>query len=363
MTKKEYLRKLDEELILLDEEIADDILEYYKNRFDDDKRYENKSDSEIIESLGDPFELAKRIYSSYGIKPEKWESAREDDVSTVKAILVLAFDVFIASWLIPLLVFLTLSILATFVTFPFVIASLPSFGISDIILVIILSFGVYALLILLILGLAEISIIVTKNILIMNIKILSPRNKTTSRLVKRMSLFAWLRRMKMGRNIFINLAMIAITLVAISFLIITTVDTEILSAIGDQPLLSTPHDRDFTTEIMEGEPYTLSIEVGDVDLDFRKNLSNEVKVLHEYNMDDLFTYVVDPDKNYIFIETSQESIEQEFIATYEGTITISLTVGLNISGISITEGDCNLTMYNYELSDLTNDIKDGDIDL
>ncbi|QVK20436.1 DUF4097 family beta strand repeat protein [Mycoplasmatota bacterium] len=363
MTKKEYLRKLDEELILLDEEIADDILDYYRSRFDEEKRFENKTDEEIIKSLGDPFDLAKRIYSSYGIKPEKWESARNDDINTVRAVLVLMFDVFVASWLIPLLVFLSLSVFATFVTFPFVIATLPSFGINDIILIIVLAFGVYSLLILLILGLVEISIIVIRNILIMNVKVLSPRNKTTSRLIKRVSLFEWMRRMKMGRNVFINLGMIAISLVAISFLIITTVDNDILSTIGAQPTIKNTFPEDLSEEIIEEEAYSIKIDVGDLDINLVRNLSTELQITHEYNMDDLFKYSVDYENNKIDIKTYEDKLNGGFFGVYEGVLTVSVPADLLINEIDIDAGESDIEMFHYDSDVLDIEIDSGDINM
>jgi|GEM_PF-4397301 len=363
MTKKEYLHILDNELVLLDEEIADDILEYYKNRFEEEKRFENKSETEIIEALGDPYELAKRIYSSYGIKPEKWQSARQEDVDVWKAVGVISFDILVASWLIPLLVFVTLSVLAAFVTFPFVMSSLPSFGLSDRFLIIVFSFGVYSLLILLILGLTEITLIITRMILILNVKILSPRNKTTSRMLKGMSLFQWMRSVKMGRNIFLNLGMIAISIVAISFLIITTERSDILSAIGAQPSMENTIIRDLTTEIEGGDEYRVKLDVGDMQVSIVRNHTNEMKIEHKYNMDDFFTYVLDEENNILRIQTQHENIQETFLSEYDGSITLSLPDQLIVDEMIITAENSTLEVLHFSVNSLQINISEGNINL
>jgi uncharacterized membrane protein len=68
MTQKEYLLELEQEIELLDADIAEEVLDHYQARFRDASRYENKTDDEVILELGTPRQLAKRIYESYGIK-------------------------------------------------------------------------------------------------------------------------------------------------------------------------------------------------------------------------------------------------------------------------------------------------------
>ncbi|XMB87031.1 DUF4097 family beta strand repeat-containing protein [Mycoplasmatota bacterium WC44] len=361
MTKRDYLRKLEEEIILLDEEIADDIIEYYKDRFDQECRYENKSDEEIMASMGTPEELARRIYSSYGVKPDIWESARSVDVDSKKAIPLLLFDVLVASWVIPLLVFITLAGLATFITFPLVIATLPKLDLNDMILVIMLTFGAYAILLLLVLGIAEMSIIVIRNILIMNIKVLSPRNKTTSRLIKKVSLFDWMRRMKMGRNIFINIGMVAISIVAIAFVIISTFNRDILNSFGSPTMLSHSVPIKFDSEIELGEPYHIIVDVGDVEVNFSKNLSNDLKITHEYNMKDAFNYDIDIVNNRIYITTDQDQVDEGLFTSYEGSVLISIPSKLLIDKIEINIGDGNLDMMHYKTDDLSVTIEEGNV--
>lgn len=367
MTKKEYLHLLEEELILLDEDIADDIIEYYKLRFEEGKRFESKSTDEIVDELGAPKELAKRIYSSYDIREDLWESARDEDIHLKKAIPVLVFDVLVASWIIPLLVFITLTGLASFVTFPFVIAALPGLVIKDAFLTILLAIGTYSILLLLVLGLTEVGIIVIKNILIWNLKALTPRNKTTSRMIKRFSLFNWMRQLKMGRNIFINLGMVAITLVSISFILLSNFNSDVFGIFATQQVISQDYTRDLTNEIEAGDEYTIVLNAGNVDVQFVKNLTNELELTHKYNLYDGFNYEVDFDKNIIFINTFQDKVKEGFINTYSASIQVSIPEKLLLSNINVKvgEGDVDVLHFTSEVFNVKNtygDIHMYDVD-
>jgi len=347
VTKKEYLHQLEAEIILLDEDIADDIIEYYKLRFEEGKRFENKTVLEIIEDLGDPKDLAKRIYSSYDIREDLWESARDEKVNLFKAVSVLVFDILVGTWLVPLLVFLTLTGFASFVTFPFVIAALPGLVIKDAFLVILLALGTYSILLLLVLGLAEVGIVVIKNILIWNLKVLTPKNKTTARMIKRLSLFQWMRQIKMGRNIFINLGMVAITLVSVSFILLSNFNSDVFGAFNTRSDIVKTYERDLSHEIESGDEYTIIANIGDVDIRFVTNLTNELQITHKYNLNDGFTYDVDFEKNMIYINTFQDKVSDGFINTYTASILVSIPEGLIVSKVDVDliDGDVDVLKF------------------
>lgn len=361
MTKKEYLRQLEEEIILIDEDIADDIIDYYKLRFEEGKRFESKTAEEITEELGTPKELAKRIYASYDIREDLWESAREDDVELKKAVPVILFDLLVGTWLIPLIIFLILTGFASFVTFPFVIAAIPGLVIRDALLVILLAIGTYSILLLLVLGISEVGVVVVKNILIWNLKVLSPRNKTTARMIKRVSLFQWMRQVKMGRNIFINLGMVAISLISISFILLSNYNSDVFSIFGTQAVITRDPSRDLAEEIALGEVYTLNIDVGDVDVQLVENLSTEVRVTHKYSLEDGFFFEVDTEKNVIVIRTYQEQVNEGLFNNYEASTVISIPEELILESVNIVSQNGDIDVLHYESDVLNIENNEGDI--
>ncbi len=361
MTKREYLRQLEVAIELLDEDIADDIIEHYRTRFDEGKKYESKTALEVIDELGTPKELAKRIYSSYGIREDLWTSARQEDVKTRKVIPVILFDILIASWLIPLLVFITLAGFGSFVTFPFVISAVPGLTITDGLLVTLLAIGTYAILLLLMMGLTEVGIVIVKNILIWNLKVLSPKNKTTARLIKGFSLFQWMREMKLGRNLFINIGMIGISVISISFILLSNFSPDVFSVFASNATLNDNNVRDMSAEIESGEAYTISINVGDVDVRIVENPGENLEVNHQYNLEDGFNLAVDLDENTINISTLQDEVNDTFFRDYSAEMFISIPEGLNIDVVYVTTLEGNVDILDFEAGNIRVANQIGDI--
>jgi len=284
MTQKDYLIELEQEIELLDEEIAEEIIEYTQARFRDAFRYENKSEAEVIADLGTPRQLAKRVYESYGIKDSLWTSSRSDNIKLYQVVLMVLFDVFVASWVIPLMVFIVLTGFASFITFPVVIAAIPGLVLQDVILVLLLAIGAYSLLLLFAIGLTELTIVIIRNILILNFKVITPQNKTTIRLLKNISLFSWMRRVKLGRNIFINLGMMGVTLVSFSFLFLLNSGTAIGDIFGAQQTIQTQFSTSLVEQIGRNEPYNIVIQMGDVDVRIQPLAIDELRIDRAYNL-------------------------------------------------------------------------------
>jgi uncharacterized membrane protein len=372
MTQKEYLIELEQEIELLDEDIAEEIIEYYQARFRDALRYENKSAADVIAELGSPRQLAKRVYESYGIKDSLWISSRNTNVKLHQVVLMVLFDVFVASWVIPLMVFVVLTGFASFITFPVVIAAIPGLVIQDVILVILLAIGTYSLLLLFAIGLTELTVVIIKEIIILNYKVLTPQNKTIIRLLKDISLFTWMRQVRMGRNIFLNVGMVGVTLVSFSFLFLLNSGTAIGDILGTQQTIESVVTTSLTSQVASQEPYNIVIQMGDVDVRLQTYDSNDLRVDRAYNLEDGFGVRIDEQTNTIFITTIQAVIEEGLFISYNavydiflpdtlvlGTITIRILDGgvelerLNATDITITQRSGELFAYQLEATSLT----------
>lgn len=352
MTQKEYLLELEQEIELLDADIAEEVLDHYQARFRDAARYENRSVDDVILELGTPRQLAKRIYDSYGIKDTLWTSARDADLNVPQVSLVLLFDVFIASWMIPLMIFLVLTGFASFITFPFVITAIPGLVIQDAVVVVILAIGAYSLLLLFALGLAELGVILIKNILILNFRILTPQNRTTTRLLKNLSLFSWMRQVKLGRNIFINLGMVGLTLVSVSFLFLLNTGTQVGDIFGVQPEITQIVTEDLQTLVDSNEIHDVVIQIGNADVRLLTNPSNQMTITREYNIQDGYRYAFNEENNTLFITTTQETIDEGFFRTYNAAYTISLPESLQLGVVTIRVGIADVDVEGLRADDI-----------
>jgi uncharacterized membrane protein len=350
MTQQEYLIELEQEIELLDEEIAEEIIEYTQARFRDAHRYENKTDAEVMAELGSPRQLAKRVYESYGIKDGLWTSSRQQNVKLHQVALMLLFDVFVASWVIPLMVFVVLTGFASFITFPVVIAAIPGLVIQDVILVILLAIGTYSLLLLFAIGLTELTVIIIKQILILNYKVLTPQNKTTIRLLKDISLFGWMRQVRLGRNIFLNLGMIGVSLVSFSFLFLLNTGTDISDILGSQQTIESSVTRSLQGQINSQQAYNLVIQMGDVDVRIQTIDSTDLRVDRAYTLDDGFSLQIDDATKTIILTTIQDVIEEglfiDYTAAYDVFLPASLTLGTVT--VRIQEGTVELDRVNAQ---------------
>jgi uncharacterized membrane protein len=353
MTQKEYIIELEQEIELLDEEIAEEIIEYTQARFRDALRYENKSEADVIVELGTPRQLAKRVYESYGIKDSLWTSSRNDNIKLYQVVLMVLFDVFVASWVVPLMVFIVLTGFASFITFPVVIAAIPGLVLQDVILVMLLAIGAYSLLLLFAIGLTELTILMIKNILILNFKVITPQNKTTIRLLKNISLFSWMRRIKLGRNIFINLGMVAVTLVSFSFLFLLNRGTAIGDIFGSQQMIEAQFTTSLVSQIEQREPYNLVIQMGDVDLRLQPLAIDELRIDRAYTLQDGFNVRIDDTTRTIFITTIQDVIEEGLFLQYNATYDIFLPERLLLGDITIRMRSGDLELDRLEADDIT----------
>lgn len=361
MTQKEYLLELEQEIELLDVEIAEEVLDHYLARFRDASRYENKTDEEVIAELGTPRQLAKRIYESYGIKDSVWTSAREAKLNISQVLLVLAFDLFIASWMIPLMIFLVLTGFASFITFPFVITALPGLVIQDAVLVVILAIGAYSLLLLFAIGLAELGVLLIKNILILNFRILTPQNRTTTRLLKNLSLFAWMRQVKLGRNIFINLGMIGLTLVSVSFLFLLNTGTQVGDIFGVQPEITQIITEDLQPLIESDEIHNVVIQIGNADVRLITNPTSQMTITRDFNLQDGYRYAYNESNKTLFITTTSEVIDEGFFRTYDASYTISLPEQLFLGVVTIRVTSANVDIEGVTADDISVTQETGEV--
>ena len=112
MNKLDFLRRLNSELGVLDKEEKKQILAFYEERFYSGTIYENKTEQEVISELESPEVIARNVLEEYGVSPKyvKTKEERYTGVNLSQLIVLILFDLFIASWLIPSLYSIVVSI-------------------------------------------------------------------------------------------------------------------------------------------------------------------------------------------------------------------------------------------------------------
>ena len=79
MNKKSFIKKLKNNLIILEESEVNDIIEEYSNNIDE-KIKNGKSEEEAIKDFGDIDELSKEILKAYKINPKFVKSEEGSDL-------------------------------------------------------------------------------------------------------------------------------------------------------------------------------------------------------------------------------------------------------------------------------------------
>ncbi|MFW6318932.1 MAG: DUF1700 domain-containing protein, partial [Bacillota bacterium] len=118
--KNKFLLELKRYLAPLNEEERDEILRFYEERFDTGVAYEGKTEQDIIDELESPRQIAMNVLDEYGYsqtnipKPQKVENRisqrkNKPDLKEQRAfnvwniVLVILFDIFIVSAVVPMI--------------------------------------------------------------------------------------------------------------------------------------------------------------------------------------------------------------------------------------------------------------------
>jgi hypothetical protein len=159
-----------------------------------------------------------------------------------------------------------------------------------------------------------------------------------------------MRRVKLGRNIFINLGMIGVTLVSFSFLFLLNTGTAIGDIFGAQQTIQTQFTTSLVEQIERNEPYNIVIQMGDVDVRIQPLAIDELRIDRAYNLEDGFNVRIDDTSRTIFITTIQDVIEEGLFISYQATYDIFIPQTLLLGNITarIRTGEIELDRLNAE---------------
>lgn len=127
MNRKQFITALSRQLSQLSTEERNEIISFYEDRFNN-AIYEGKEEIDIIQELESPEEIARNVLNEYGIE----KRYRERKVEPTSILGILFFDLFVSSWLLPVIIAVPASLSASWFSyfFTFEVFFKYSFGIA-----------------------------------------------------------------------------------------------------------------------------------------------------------------------------------------------------------------------------------------
>jgi uncharacterized membrane protein len=305
MSKIEFLNALDKELSVLSKEERREIIAFYEERFYTGTMYENRTEEEILAELESPRKIAKNVLEEYGVSKRyvKNEKERYSNVSVVKVILLIAFDVFVVTWLIPTLYGVVVSLFTALFSYvgvvPLAIGTVSKY---DAYVFAFLTAG-YVLMFLFALVVLEAAFYVTKKTIILHLNVfkMNKREVWIKRLSK-LSVDRWFKRHRFFKTIK-NLALIGaiVTIVYTGFWLFNNQE-DVLAYYEYDEIQTDVYELDVSDDIAGLETWMIETDFEWMDVELTISDDDSIHVYHQYNELDDFTISIDDDTNTITVE-------------------------------------------------------------
>jgi uncharacterized membrane protein/DUF4097 and DUF4098 domain-containing protein YvlB len=311
MNRKDFLRMLENELNILDRVERNEILDFYEERFHTGINYEGKTEEEIIAELEHPKAIARNVLDEYGVAPRfvKKKEERYDNVNSFQALLIICFDIFVATWLIPSLLSITVALFASCITW---LSTLPlivgAHTMVDQYMFALLT-GAYILLFFASVMVLDMLIWTSKRIIIWHLNVFKVKKR--DRFIKRASSFSIDKFLKNHRGLrFLkNIALIgSIVTIAVSGLWVVN-HYELVKDNFSNEVISETHNYDFSSEIEAEEEWNVNVNVDLYDVEVKYVDTDIMEMTHVFFDKDDFIYNIDKENNEIYIyDISGDSI-------------------------------------------------------
>ena len=312
MNKADFLRKLDRELSVLDQEERKEILSFYEERFYTGTNYENKTELDIINELENPEIIAKNVLEEYGVSPKfvKNKEERYSNVSMTRLVWLIIFDLLVASWLIPTLYGVVISLFTSLISYIGVLSLLVGEVTTMDLMLFGFTTGGYILLFLLALVVLELTIWVTKKIVMYHLNVFKIKNR--EKIAKKLNKFSvdeWFKKHKL-LNTLKSLSFIgSIVLMVFTGFYLFTGDESIFDVYGNQPQLTIINQEDLSQDILDGSAWDIETDFGSMEVEVYAVTGDEITITHTYTEDRNYNIVVDDELNKITITNDKEDAE------------------------------------------------------
>ncbi|AIO18436.1 hypothetical protein KQ51_00556 [Candidatus Izimaplasma bacterium HR1] len=375
MNKLDFLRRLDRELNMLDKEERREIIHFYEERFYNGTIYENKTEEEVIAELERPEVIARNVLDEYGVSPTyvKKKEERYSNVSTGKAIFLIAFDVLIASSVIPALYGAAVAIIGSSFTWFTTIGLI--LGDSSAVDQYVFGFITAALILLFLFGLVvlEASLWFTRTLIKWHLNVFKVNNREKAiKKLSHLSLDSWFKKHRGAKRIK-NLALVGalVGIVYSGYWILNHYDW-VQTEYSQGESISVTITEDFETELLNGDQWIIETDLEDISVEIVQGSNDDVVIKHTHIKDDNFTYDFNYETNKLVltndIETTFEIFwdPSEMFSLLSGThnlLRIELPTGLNLDDIIVETSNGNVYVRNIDFRDVTLDTSNARIDM
>ena len=372
MNKLDFLRRLDKELRVLDREERKEILGFYEERFYSGTIYENKTEAEVIAELERPEVIARNVLEEYGVSPKfvKVKEERYSNISTFKVIILIAFDVLIASSVIPSLYAAAVAILGSsftwFTTLGLMMGERTAVDEYSFAFIT----GAFILLFLFGLVVLEAALWFTRTLIKWHLNVFKSKNREkTIKKLSHISLDSWFkkhRRAKKFKNLSLVAAIVAITISG--FWIANHYDW-VQAEYGRGEIISDVITEDFETEIIDLEEWSIETDLENIDIEVVLVSGDDVVIKHTYYEDDEFTYAFDYENNVITISNNTDLDIHFFwnptdlftIFSEEIEVRIEIPLNLVLDEMVLSTSNANVDVVNVDSNILDIDTSNANV--
>ncbi len=373
MNKSDFLKRLDKELGILDNEEKKQILDFYEERFYTGTIYENKTEEEVISELESPEVIARNVLEEYGVSPKfvRTKEERYIGVDPSKLIILVLFDLFIVSWLLPTLYSVTISIFTSLLSYVGVVGLLIGAHTAADEYLFVFATGGYIILFIFGLLVLELSIYATKMIVIYHMNVLKYKNrdKVTKKL-HRYSVEGWLKRHKFANRLKNIMFVGALVIMLYSGYHLFFGDINLINEYSNQPQTTDVYTEDLSADILADETWEIVVRFDSKEVEIIPVLGTELIITHKYEELNNFEIDIDSDSNtltLVNVDTTQfHWADFRTIFYFFGnrdSIVIEVPIDMLLGDVDIQVYNGEIELFGVEVGQLDINASNGKISL
>ncbi|MCF7924296.1 MAG: DUF4097 family beta strand repeat-containing protein [Candidatus Izimaplasma sp.] len=370
--KRKFLTELEKYLAPLGVEERNEILRFYEERFQSGKIYENKTESEIVDELETPKQIAINVLEEYGysindIKTED-NSAQKKELSYGRIAILLIVDFFIVISAIPALIGAFIGLVAGWGGLVFMIFTPEIHGVQPLINLILIGAAILWLFLLFWLY----DVIVTLITWIVRWHLKAFNYKDPAKILKKMhhlKISTYLRHhrsLKQTKSLITVFALLGIFIGGIASIVQYG---GLNRSQFNEPLETYETSYDMTGEILASENLTINIDIYHSEIEFRVTDTEEIVVYVKEKESVPLEVAYNEENNLLSITSDMERpfLSWNFISFFfqdNPELIIEIPNNLSLQSITVKSLNGKLDMNDIDLiGNLNVDIINGDIDL
>ena len=373
MNKLDFLRRLNKELGILDNEEKKEILAFYEERFYTGTIYENKTEEEVISELELPEVIARNVLNEYGVslKYVKTKEERYVGVDPLRVVVLILFDLFIVSWMLPTLFTVVVSLFASMLSYVGVVGlMIGSHSVADEFLFAFATGG-YVLLFIFGLLVLEVSIYITKKILIYHMNVFKFRNRDKiTKTLHKYSVEGWFKRHKRANNLKTLMFIGAIVTMIYSGYHLFAGEINLIDEYSNQPQTTDVFTEELSADVLGDEAWEIVVDFDSKDIEIIPVLGTELVVTHKYEELNNFEIDINTETNtltMVNIDSTQfHWTDFRSIFYFLGdtdSIIIEVPVDLLLGDVDINVYNGEIRVFGVELGQLDVTSSNGRISL